>query len=138
MFPLLLILISIIMSVEFKPTPKRNPQNITAEPLFYATAVSNHKTGIDELSGRVSDSSTVSRADTYAVIISLLETIIKEFKAGNTVELGKLGRFSISLQSEGVPTPEELSSNHIKGAKINFRPGVELKEMLASLSYSKT
>ena len=82
--------------------------------------------------------STVSRADTYAVIISLPDTIINEFKAGRTAEPGKPGRFAISLQGEGVEMPEDLTSNNIKGAKINFSPDIELKNMLAKLSHQKS
>ena len=125
------------MSILFKATPKRNPQDIEAEPKYYATAVTKSKTGIDELSETVASASTVSRADTYAVIISLLETIIKEFKAGRTVDLGKLGRFTISLKSEGVEDPKDLTSAHVKDAKINFYPGKELKEMLNNLKFTK-
>ena len=125
------------MSISFKPTSKRNPQDVTAAPRYYATAVSKNKTDIDVLSEMVSGSSTVSRADTYAVIISLLETIIQEFKSGNTVELGKLGKFALSLQSEGVEAPEDLTSKNIKNVRINFYPGKELKNMLGNLEYSK-
>lgn len=125
------------MSIKFKPTPKRNPQNIGAEPKYYATAVSKGKTDIDGLSKIVANSSTVSRADTYAVIISLLETIVNEFSEGRSVDLGKLGKFSVSIQSEGVDKPENLTSNKIKGARINFAPGAELKVMLNNLKFAK-
>ena len=125
------------MSIQFKPTPKRNPQNIEADPKYYATAVSKGKTDIDVLSKLVANASTVSRADTYAVIISLLETIMNELSEGRMVDLGKLGKFAVSLQSEGAEKPEELTMKQIKGARLNFTPGTELKEMLAALKYAK-
>ena len=60
-----------------------------------------------------------------------------ELEAGRSVKLGKLGVFSIGIQSEGVETEEEYNSSAIKGAKMRYRPGAELKKMLAGLDFSK-
>ena len=106
------------MSISFKASAKINPQEPTAAPRYYATAVSQSKVDIDELSDLIADKSTVSRADTYAVIISMLEQVMKDLAAGRSVVLGKLGKLSISLQSEGVDTAEELTSAQIKKAKM--------------------
>lgn len=125
------------MSISFKANPKVNPQEPTAPPRFYATAVHKGQVHIDELSELIADKSTVSRADTYAVIISMLEQIMQDLAAGRSVVLGKLGKFSISLNSEGADTAEELTSAHIKKAKIIYRPGSELKDMLSTLKYNK-
>ncbi len=126
-----------IMSISFKANPKLNPQDRTAPPRYYATVVHKAQVNIDELSELIADKSTVSRADTYAVIISMLEQVMKDLAAGRSVVLGKLGKLSISVQSEGMPTPEELTSAQIKKAKIIYRPGIELRDMLSTLKYEK-
>ncbi|PKP29956.1 MAG: DNA-binding protein [Bacteroidetes bacterium HGW-Bacteroidetes-17] len=125
------------MSISFKAIAKKNPQSPTEPLRFYASAVSGKNVDIDELAKLIADNSTVSRADTYAVIISMLEQIMKDLAAGRSVVLGKLGKFSISLHSEGAATAEELTSAQIKKATINYRPGNELKDMLAILKFEK-
>lgn len=125
------------MSIAFKATQKINPQQPTAARKFYATVVHKDQVNIDELPVIIADKSTVSRADTYAVIISMLEQIMHDLAAGRSVVLGKLGKLSISVHSEGMATAEELTSLQIKKAKINYRPGVELRDMLKILKYEK-
>ncbi len=125
------------MSIKFKPVAHKNLQNPTAPPKYYAVAEKQGITDLDDLALQIAQKSTVSRADVYAVIISFVENTIGELKAGRTVKLGKMGSFSISLSSNGMETPEDVTSQSIKKAKMLYRPGAELKEMLKSLKYEK-
>ena len=125
------------MSINIKTVAKKNPREPGAPAKYYAQAVPKGKTDIDALSKMISREGTVSRSDVYAVIISSLEAIMNELKEGRSVYLGKMGSFSISLSSEGAETPDEFTSSAIKKARIVFRPGLELKEMLKMLKYEK-
>ncbi len=125
------------MSVLFKSSAKVNPRDISAPLKYYATAIRKDVTDIDKLCQLISANSTMSRADVYGVVIELLEKINHELSEGRTVKLDKLGHFSLSLKSDGVGAPEEVSSRLIKGAKINFRPDKEMRDMLATLKYVK-
>ena len=125
------------MSVKFKVIQKRNPRDITAAPKSYAIAVSDGTVDIDRLSVLVGDGSTVRQNDIYAVIIGLVNVIQGELSEGRSVNLGKLGTFSISLSSDPSDTPEEVSASNIKSARVNYRPSKELKNMLKTLSYTK-
>jgi len=125
------------MSVLFKSTAKKNPQALNEPAKYYATAVNKGKSDIDYLSKLVAQASTVSKADTYAVLISLIEVITNELSQGRSVHLGMLGHFKISLQSKGADSPQQLTSDYIKKAKINYRPGQELTDMLNNLKYEK-
>ena len=44
---------------------------------------------------------------------------------------------SRSRVSEGAETESRFNASMIKGAKVAFRPGIDLKEMLATLKYEK-
>jgi predicted histone-like DNA-binding protein len=125
------------MPIRFKAVKKPNLKNPNEPPKYYASAVSSGKCDIDKLSRIISKNSTVSRTDVYAVIMGLLDAVSDELSDGNTVYMGKFGTYSITVKSEGVATPGELTSAAIKSAKMNFRPGAELKNMTKTLSYIK-
>ncbi|WP_108869403.1 HU family DNA-binding protein [Aquimarina aquimarini] len=125
------------MSVNFKSIARRDPRDIMATPKHYAMVVSNGATDIDQLSQLISDGSTVTQADVYAVIIRLVNTIQNELSQGRTVRLGKLGSFNLSVNSEGVDTPDKVTPSLIKRTKIRYRPSLELNNMLKTLRFSK-
>ena len=125
------------MSVQFKATAKVNPRNSEAAPKFYATAIQKEVTNIDTLCEMITSNTTLSRSDVYGVVIELIDKVQFELKAGRSVLLDKLGQFSLTLQSEGAETADELTAHNIKSAKIRFRSGKELNKMLNNLEYTK-
>jgi len=107
-----------------------NPQDRTAENKFYAQVVATGKTDLERLAYLVSNQSTVREADCYAVILSLLHNIVDELKQGRIVKLDKLGSFQLGIQSEGVPTAEEVNASVVKNLRIKFRPDQRMKNQL--------
>jgi predicted histone-like DNA-binding protein len=125
------------MPIKFKALPKRNPRDLEAAPMFYATSIISRKVDLDELSKAIARSSTVARADVYAVLLALIEEISDNLSNGNQVILGKLGSLAVNLRSDGAETAEVCNSSGIKGAKVIYRPGTEIKELLKILKYEK-
>lgn len=125
------------MSIKIKSIARKNLQDQAAPPKYYAIVEPSGKTDIDELSALIADKSTVSRPDVYAVILATLETVIKELQAGRSVHLGKLGSFGISINSDPVDTADAVSSTIVKKARVVYRPGPEIKNMLKVLKYEK-
>ncbi|WP_340203024.1 HU family DNA-binding protein [Ascidiimonas sp. W6] len=125
------------MSVTFRTIQKRNPQDLTATPKYYALAIPKGTSDIDRLSELIADGSTVRQADVYEVIIGLVNAIQGELKQGRNVVLGKLGTFSLGVNSEGVEEEEKVTANQIKKARIRYRPGTKIRNMLKTLRYQK-
>ena len=123
--------------IPYKLISKKNPRDLTADPKFYAQSKSREVVELDALSKLISREGTVSRTDVYAVLIALIDVLIMELSAGRTVRLGKFGTFAISLSSEGAENKESFLVSLIKKARILFRPGSELKQMLNNLKYEK-
>jgi predicted histone-like DNA-binding protein len=80
---------------------------------------------------------TVNRADCLAVLAALEDNIIMELQDGRIVHLGDLGTFQLGVKSTGSATSEEVSTTSVTKARLNFRPGEELKKMMNNLSYRK-
>ncbi len=125
------------MSTQFKVVAKRNPQDATAPPKYYPSVQSTGRLTLRQLARRISEFSTVSSADTMAVLEGLLTVIPVELSNGNIVELGDFGSFWLRIQSKGVVVETELTSRHIKNTLPRFTPGKEFKQVLAGIEYRK-
>ena len=124
-------------TVTYSVVPRINPRDKDASPKFYACAQASGDISIREMSERIQQSCTVTKADVQAVLVALEDVIIDALKSGEIVRLGDLGTFQIGLSSGGALTEEDYNTSLIKKARINFRPGVALSGILTSLSFSK-
>ncbi|MBQ8593190.1 MAG: HU family DNA-binding protein [Bacteroidaceae bacterium] len=95
--------------------------------LYYPQAVVVGKqVSTKQLGKALSDRSTVTLADTLAVL-SELGTVMSTFMAqGRSVSLEGLGsfRYTINSQKQGVETAEEVNSDQIKSVRVRFVPEV--------------
>lgn len=124
-------------AVTYSVVARKNPSNLEGGAKYYAQAQARGEMGIREMAERIQQMCTVTRADTMAVLISLGTVMRDGLRAGEIVRLGDLGSFRIGLNSEGSATEEEYHTGLIKKAHINFRPGTDLSDILASLSYER-
>jgi hypothetical protein len=53
------------------------------------------------------------------------------------VRFGDFGTFQVALTSDGAETANKFHHSLIRNPKVTFRPGIDLKEMLANLKYEK-
>ena len=126
------------MAIKFKVIEKAQPGVAGGgEKKFYA---SPNVTGEKTLAGLTRDIekiSTVSGADIRAVLYALVDVMENALADGQIVRLGELGSLRVSISSEGMATAEEVNASSIKGAKVIFTPGKDIKKMLNNLEYRK-
>ena len=126
------------MAVNYKLSEKGNPGKPDAPKKFYAQAVSSGEITLKKLSKEISEgSTTVSDTDVLAVLNDLTKILRRHLSNGAIVRFGDFGSFQIALTSAGAETEAKFNQSLIKNPKIAFRPGVDLKEMLATLKYTK-
>lgn len=79
---------------------------------------------IDDVANRLSRMSTVSRPDTYAVLVQLGETLGEMMSHGRSVKIKGVGTFYLSCQmkGKGTDTPEEITKDMINDVKVCFIP----------------
>ncbi|GHT17147.1 hypothetical protein FACS189429_0600 [Bacteroidia bacterium] len=75
--------------------------------------------------------------DVLAVLNDLTKVLRKHLDNGEIVRFGDFSSFQISVSGEGAETAEKYHQSMIKTKKVVFRPGIDLKEMLATLKYTK-
>lgn len=125
------------MSVKYVLVEKVNPGNPEAPKKWYAQSKGAGELTLKALSKEIAQRSTVNTADTLAVLESLTQVLGERLAEGQIVRFGDFGSFQVSIASEGAEKPEKFNMNMIKSRKIVFRPGADLREMLAALKFEK-
>ena len=125
------------MPVKYSVSEKGNPLQPQQPKKWYANAKSAGDTTLRALSKEIAARSTVSPADTQAVLVALTEALTEHLANGRIVRLGDFGAFQVSIGSTGAETAAKFNSSMIKTKKVTFRPGIDIKEMLNNLKFEK-
>ena len=126
------------MAISYVLVERGNPRKPDEPKKFHGQARSVGTIDMKGVARRISrDSTTVSDTDAYAVLNEFVKIIPEYLRDGYIVKLGDLGTFQISIGSAGSETEKSFHSSLIRKPKVGFRPGEALKEMLATLKYTK-
>jgi len=125
------------MTVKYNVVERGNPTNPAAPKKFYPSIESSGRKTLRQMAARISEISTVSSADTMAVLEALLTVIPQELAAGNIVELGDFGNFWLRADSEGAETAADVRASNIKGVLPRFNAGKEFKKVLDAIEFEK-
>ncbi|GET23942.1 HU family DNA-binding protein [Prolixibacter sp. NT017] len=104
---------------------------------YYASPQMNGELDLEDLTKAIEKISTVSGADIRAVVYAMVDVMKDSLANGRIVRLGDLGSLRVSISSEGKATAEEVNASTIKGARVLFSPGKELKDMLKTVTYTR-
>ena len=126
------------MAVNYKAVAKKNPLKQTDPAKYYANIVTTGNLTLRQLAKEISTISTVSVADTMAVLEGLLEVVPKQLANGNIVRLGEFGSFNIQVKSAGADTAKDLSKDQITKTSVKFRPGKEFVQVIDNIEFIKT
>ena len=125
------------MTVKFTTTPKKDPRNLEAAPKYYAIVKSDGRADTNVIAKSINSMSTISSADTAAVLEAFLTVVPDKLADGKIVELGDFGTFRVSVSSEGAELAEQVTARSITDTKVIFTPGKRFKQMLGTIEFQK-
>jgi len=125
------------MSVNYCVFQQKYDMSGNGSNKFYARAQSVGQMSFKKLCAKISDRCTATKADVMASLEGCIYVMKEALEDGKIVRLGDFGSFQLSLSSEGTLIEKDFVSANITGAKILFRPGVDLKELYNGLEYQK-
>ncbi|MFZ5912034.1 MAG: HU family DNA-binding protein [Chloroflexota bacterium] len=125
------------MTVKFTVVPRKDPRDPALPPKYYAAAKSSGRADTNEIAKQVTRMSTISSADTMAMLEAFLTIVPDQLAEGKIVELGEFGTFRISLSSQGSEDADAVTAANISEARVIFTPGRRFKDVLATLKYQK-
>lgn len=105
---------------------RKNP--LKKEVKFYPQAAPTTPVMLAQIIKRIEKRSTVSSADVKAVLDALQYEVIEALENGNTVRLGDIGSFRLTIKAEGVATAVEAKT---KGAKLIKQVNVQFTKSTA-------
>jgi predicted histone-like DNA-binding protein len=127
-----------IMAVTYVLAQRGNPSKPELPKKIYALAKGREEFTFRKLSKEIAEGfTTVSDTDVLAVLNDLTKVLKRHLENGEIVRFGDFGSFQVAITSEGADTAEKFHNSLITGSKVAFRPGIDLKEMLATLKYEK-
>jgi len=126
------------MAVKYILAQKGNPGDLQAPKKFYAQTKSTGEVTLKQISREISENSTtVSDSDMLAVLNDLTKILNRHLKEGKIVRFGDFGTFQINIKSEGAETADKFNHSMVTNAKVSFRPGIDLREMMNNLTFEK-
>lgn len=125
------------MPVQYVLIEKGNPSKPEEPKKYYAQAKSSGEITYKTLAKEIASRSSLNAGDVFNVLEVLTQVMNREISDGRIIRLGDFGSLQLSLSSEGVDVAEKFNASHIRGNKILFRPGKDLKAIMNNLEYKK-
>lgn len=106
----------------------------------FASAQCHQVVSLEELAHRIKLHGCVySEGDLQAVTTILADAVIEQLRNGNQVELGKLGKFYVTLDCTGADTLEDFDpKQHIHGLRPHWMPSKSFDHMRDNLTFEET
>lgn len=124
--------------LDYSVTLLPNPSNPEEAKKAYAYIQSRSQFGIDEIADHmVSHGCNYDRADIVAIIIKLVSCMRELLSDGYRIQLGDLGNFHLTCNSEGATSLKNFSRDNIKGINVRFKPSKRFNVQLSNISLHK-
>ncbi len=87
------------------------------------------------VSKKISDETTLNPKEAEMAIYQLPKVIIDGLLNGQTVQLGELGSFRLTVSGKGMESEEDVDANCVKQVNIRFMPSSSLKAALQKATF---
>ncbi|MCC8095806.1 MAG: DNA-binding protein [Tannerellaceae bacterium] len=116
---------------DFRKKPGQQPDE--ENPVMTPRVVSSGTCKAEELYEIVGHGTTFQPGELEGVLQALVDRMIYELRNGKTVELGKLGYFSLKLTSREVTDKNTIHAQSVSFKNMNYRPSAWMKHQFGSL-----
>jgi predicted histone-like DNA-binding protein len=123
--------------MKYRIIRRGNPANPAAPKKQYASAVNAGKFTLKNFAKEIAGRSSLTRGDIENVLNNFVDVLPTFLKLGVSVKLGDFGTLRVIPVSEGVEEDKAFTVANIKGAKVIFTPGVELKKSLEDITFEE-
>lgn len=109
--------------------PKKNPQ--TGLVKYYAQVAPTKPIFLDAITEKIANESTVTEHDVKAVLSALQEQVLLSLREGQTLRLGDLGSFRLTIKSKGKATAKEVTPDDVERLRVRYTMSSRLRSALA-------
>lgn len=125
------------MSVNYSVVSRKNPMSPDSPKKFYAQAQAAGTLDFETICQTIADRGTCIKGDVMAAIDGLIYSMKQGLSQGRIIRLGEFGSFQIAVGSYPAVSEKDFHMGLIKKARIVFRPGKLLTDMVKVLGFSQ-
>jgi predicted histone-like DNA-binding protein len=115
------------MSIFYNKVQKVNPRDPNGLKLWYPVIKSTSQVREKELAEKLVEETTLNPKEAEMAVHQLFKTVNNLLKSGNTVQLGDLGFFRVTAETEGSATEAEVNASKVKKLRVRFVESEALK-----------
>jgi predicted histone-like DNA-binding protein len=115
------------MSIFYNKVQKVNPRNPGGAKSWHPVIKSTKLVRESELAKKLTDETTLNPKEAEMAIYQLFKVVNDLLLTGHTVQLGDLGSFRVTAETEGSATEAEVNASKVKRLKVRFSESDELK-----------
>jgi predicted histone-like DNA-binding protein len=123
------------MALNLKKVERSNPAN-RDQKKWYLIKDAGRSIDLDTIAEEIQSRSAMTKGDILAVLSNLVQVLPLHLRSGDSVRLGSFGSFRLTVTSNGTDTAAELTAKNVKGTRVVFVAGTELKKELSGITYS--
>ena len=126
------------MPINYSTAMYSNPMDEDAPKKAYAKSQYTNILTLDKFAEHIaSHGSKYNRADIYAVLMQTVDCMREMLLEGKRIEMGDLGVFSVSIQSQGAENLETFNpAIHIEQLNVNWTPGDRFRNLIDSAVFN--
>ena len=111
--------------------------NIHGRRLYIPQPSRTNPLDLNDISRRISDVCTVTRADIMAVLTALEDVIAASLLQGHTLRLDALGCFHLRMRATPAESPDDVDASNIRNISVAYVPSRYLKQRLAEAHFER-
>ncbi|MDL2257054.1 HU family DNA-binding protein [Bacteroidales bacterium OttesenSCG-928-I14] len=115
------------MSIAYYKKEIKNPLDRT-KSIYCLQSKSYGNIDRDTLISDMVRNASLTEQEATTALDYLFDAILRYLRLGNTVQLGRLGYFRYTISSEASDLPEEATPDKIKGLRLRFTPGKDIRK----------
>lgn len=120
-------------SLSIRPITPGDPES---EKAVYASAQYHDLLDLSDIAGHIAEhNSPFSKGVILGILTDMVTCLRENLLLGNKIQLGDLGAFYVTLNSEGAKSTEEFSTSLIKNVYVRWAASSELKSLLNDASF---
>jgi predicted histone-like DNA-binding protein len=123
------------MAIFFNKIERINPMKRDEAKKWYPSLKTVAQLQQREVAREIADETTLNPKEAELALEQLQKVLIRNLLAGNSVQLGDWGSFSLRCSGSPAESKNLLSAANIKKLRIRFTPGKTLKNALAGASF---
>ena len=123
------------MSILYNAIQRHNPNDANAPKKWYLILKRLKLRRTLDVAKAISDETTLNPKEAEMALYQLHKVLLRYLMDGNTVELGDLGTFQLSVNSSGVSQEEDVTPNLVKKINLHFIPSTEVREAINKATF---